>query len=82
VIVFAYQALPRGGALTVYETIIDDERCKNAFRLLMTLNAVIETREGFDYGTANCIGWIKQAGFAEMRVEPLVGRESIVIAIK
>jgi hypothetical protein len=78
----AYQALPRGGALIVYETIIDDERCKNAFGLLMSLNMLIETREGFDYTAADCIGWMKQAGFAEMRVESLVGPESMVIGIK
>jgi hypothetical protein len=78
----AYQALPRGGALIVYETMIDDERCKNAFGLLMSLNMLIETREGFDYTATDCIGWMKQAGFAEMRVEPLVGPESMVIGIK
>ncbi|HEX5414946.1 MAG TPA: methyltransferase, partial [Chloroflexota bacterium] len=34
----AYAALPAGGALVVYEPMIDDERCKNAFGLLMSLN--------------------------------------------
>ena len=34
----AYEALPAGGALVVYEAIIDDERRKNAFGLLMSLN--------------------------------------------
>ena len=69
----AYQALPPGGALIVYETIIDDERCKNAFGLLMSLNMLIETREGFDYTAADCFGWMKQAGFAEMRVRATGG---------
>jgi O-methyltransferase domain len=40
----AYEALPPGGALIVYETIIDDERRQNAFGLLMSLNMLIETR--------------------------------------
>jgi O-methyltransferase domain/Dimerisation domain len=78
----AYAALPYGGALIVYETIIDDERCGNAFGLLMSLNMLIETREGFDYTAADCMGWMQQAGFAEMRVEPLAGLESMVIGIK
>src|SRR3954469_22217404 len=45
----AYEALPAGGALIVYETLIDDERRQNAVGLLMSLNMLIETREGFDY---------------------------------
>ena len=42
----AYEALPDGGALIVYEAIIDDERRENAFGLLMSLNMLIETRGG------------------------------------
>ncbi|HZS64857.1 MAG TPA: methyltransferase, partial [Xanthobacteraceae bacterium] len=34
----AYDALPSGGALIVYDAIIDDERRTNAFGLLMSLN--------------------------------------------
>ena len=43
----AYDALPSGGAIIVHESIIDDDRRKNAFGLLMSLNMLIETREGF-----------------------------------
>ena len=35
-------ALPSGGALIVYESIIDDDRSKNAFGLMMSLNMLIE----------------------------------------
>lgn len=78
----AYRALPYGGTLIVYETIIDDERRKNAFGLLMSLNMLIETREGFDYTGQDCMTWMKTAGFAETRVEPLAGPESMVIGVK
>ena len=69
----AYDALPEGGALLVYEAIIDDDRSKNAFGLLMSLNMLIETPGGFDYTGADCMGWMKEAGFKETRVEHLVG---------
>jgi hypothetical protein len=39
----AYEALPEDGALIVYESIIDDDRRKNAQGLLMSLNMLIET---------------------------------------
>ena len=78
----AYEGLPEGGALIVYEAIIDDERRQNAFGLLMSLNMLIETHDGFDYTGADCSGWMKKAGFRETRVEALVGPDSMVIGIK
>jgi hypothetical protein len=78
----AYDALPAGGAFIVYDAIIDDDRRKNAFGLLMSLNMLIETPGGFDYTGADCIGWMKDAGFKEARVEHLVGPDSMVVGIK
>jgi O-methyltransferase domain/Dimerisation domain len=78
----AYEAVPAGGALIVYESIIDDDRSKNAFGLLMSLNMLIETPGGFDYTGADCMGWMKEAGFRETRVEHLLGPESMVIGTK
>lgn len=78
----AYEALPPGGALVVYESIIDDDRSHNAFGLLMSLNMLIETPGGFDYTGADCAGWMKEAGFRETRVEHLVGPDSMVVGIK
>ena len=78
----AYAALPEGGALIVYEAIIDDERRQNAFGLLMSLNMLIETRGGFDYTGADCQAWLREAGFRETRVAPLAGPNAMVIGIK
>jgi hypothetical protein len=78
----AYDALPSGGALIVYESIIDDDRSTNAFGLLMSLNMLIETPGGFDYTGADCKGWMEEAGFRSTRVEHLVGPESMVVGIK
>lgn len=78
----AHQALPVGGAVVVYDAIIDDARSSNAFGLLMSLNMVIETPGGFDYTGADCIGWMQEAGFSDCRVEHLVGPDSMVIGFK
>jgi hypothetical protein len=78
----AYDALPNGGAYIVYESIIDDDRSDNAFGLLMSLNMLIETADGFDYTGADCSGWMKEAGFRETRGEHLIGPDSMVIGIK
>lgn len=78
----AYEALPEGGAFIAYDAVIDDERQKNAFGLMMSLNMLIETKGGSDYTGAECIGWMKDAGFREARVEHLVGPDSMVVGIK
>ena len=78
----AYAALPKSGALIVYESIIDDERRENAFGLLMSLNMLIETPGGFDFTGADCQGWMREARFSQTRVEPLTGPDSMVVAIK
>jgi O-methyltransferase domain/Dimerisation domain len=78
----AFAALPKGGALIVYDAIIDDDRRKNAFGLLMSLTMLIETNGGFDYTGADCAGWMREAGFTDIRVEHLVGPDSMVIGIK
>jgi precorrin-6B methylase 2 len=78
----AHEALPEGGALVVYEAIIDDDRSRNTFGLLMSLNMLIETQDGFDYTGADCCSWMRKAGFRETRVEHLVGPDSMVVGIK
>jgi O-methyltransferase/methyltransferase family protein len=78
----AFKALPDGGALIVYEAMIDDDRRENVFGLLMSLNMLIETRGGFDYTGADCQSWMKEVGFKESRVQHLVGPDSMVVGIK
>jgi hypothetical protein len=78
----AHEALSDGGALIVYETIIDDDRSTNAFGLLMSLNMLIETEHGFDYTAADCMDWMRDAGFSTTRAEHLVGPDSMVIGVK
>ncbi len=78
----AHAALPPGGALIVYDAMIDDARRENAFGLLMSLNMLIETKDGFDYTGADCMGWMREAGFRDVRVEPLQGPYSMAVGRK
>ena len=78
----AYVALPVGGALIAIENVIDDERRKNSFGLLMSLNMLIETTGGFDYTGADFAGWARSVGFKEVKVLPLAGPTSAAVAYK
>jgi len=78
----AFNALPQGGVLIVIENIIDDERRVNAFGLMMSLNMLIETPEGYDFSAQDFDRWAKDIGFSQTSVIPLTGPSSAVIAIK
>ena len=78
----AFNALPQGGALIVFEALIDDDRRQNTFGLLMSLNMLIETPGGFDYTGRDCSEWMRDAGFSSTRVVPLAGPDSMVVGMK
>jgi len=78
----AYDALPKGGALVVIENVIDNERRENAFGLLMSLNMLIETTEGFDFTADDFDKWALEAGFSKTYLMKLTGPSSAAIAIK
>ena len=78
----AHAALNTGGAVVIYDTIIDDDRSQNAFGLMMSLNMLVETPGGFDYTGRDCIAWMKEVGFRDARVEHLAGPDSMVVGIK
>jgi hypothetical protein len=78
----AYDALPIGGAVIVYERLIDDERRVNAAALLASLNMLIMTAGGFDFTAADCSRWMAEAGFHSMRTEGLTTEISMIIGRK
>ncbi|GAA1087809.1 methyltransferase [Streptomyces javensis] len=78
----AYDALPDGGAVLVYEAIIDDDRKENTFGLLASLNMLIETRSGFEYTAADGRAWLADTGFSGSRIEPLTDGYSMLVGIK
>lgn len=78
----AHAALPEQGALIVFDAIIDDQRQRNAFGLLMSLNMLIETPGGCDYTGTECQGWMRSIGFRDAYLEHLSGPDSMIVAIK
>jgi len=78
----AYTALPKNGAVIVYDILIDDERASDPRGLLSSLNMLLWTSAGFGYTGADCISWMREAGFDDIHVEPLAGGNSMVIGTK
>ena len=78
----AYDALPAGGVFVAIEGIIDDERNKNIFGMMMSINMLIETGKGFDYTFADFNKWSKEVGFSSTKIIQLAGPSSAAIAFK
>jgi hypothetical protein len=77
-----YDALPENGVFIAIENIIDDDRSRNTFGLLMSLNMLIENGDAFDYSMADFSKWARAAGFSRIESKTLAGPASAAIAYK
>ena len=78
----AWDCLPAGGALIVYEWFLDNGQAPSLLGLMMSLNMLLVTREGRAITTAECARYLKDAGFVRTEVEPIAGPCSMVIGWK
>jgi len=78
----AYQSIRTGGAVIVYDMLIDDDRRTSTTGLLSSLNMLLWTAGGFGYTATDCIGWMRSAWFAKTMVRHLPGGNSMIIGEK
>ncbi|RDI51134.1 methyltransferase family protein [Nocardia mexicana] len=78
----AYDTLPPGGALLIYDAMINPRRRRNLIRSLSSLNIMLETREGFEATTTQCATWLREAGFTRVKHRHLIGPTSMVFGTK
>ncbi|PKV93951.1 8-O-methyltransferase [Amycolatopsis echigonensis] len=77
----AYEALRPGGLLLVHDRMIDDDR-RDLQRVLYSLYMRLVSPEGSEYRPADCQDWLRAAGFAEVRAEPLLNTHTLVVGRK
>jgi hypothetical protein len=77
-----HAAVHPGGAVVVWEAMIDDGRCTDAAALLSSLNMLIQTDAGSECTPGECASWMRAAGFAKTRVVPLTAPYTAVIGFK
>lgn len=78
----AFSALPEGGALIVYETMIDDDRRGDAGALLTSLGVRLQKRGAFGFTPSECRRWLADAGFGQTWTEPLDEPRTMVVGVK
>jgi len=77
----AHRALPVGGALIVYEPMIDEDR-ENTHALLASLTMLLETQEGFEMTPDECRRLMSKSRFARMHAMKLDAGHTAVIGYK
>jgi O-methyltransferase domain/Dimerisation domain len=77
----AYRALPSGGALIVYEPMIDDDRT-NPQALLGGLTMLLETQEGSEFTVSQCHHWMSLTGFCDIDAMRLDASHTAVVGYK
>jgi precorrin-6B methylase 2 len=77
----AFAALPPGGALIVYDAMIDND-ARNMVGLLSSLNIMLETRDGFEARISDCRQWFADAGFEQIQHRAVIGPTTMVHGVK
>jgi precorrin-6B methylase 2 len=78
----AYAATPPGGAVIVYDAMINPARRNNYESLLSSLNIMLESREGYESSTTECAQLLRGGGFTRVKVRHLIGPTSAVFGFK
>ncbi|WP_026197217.1 methyltransferase [Sciscionella marina] len=79
----AYPAIEPGGAVIVYDQMLDAER-RDAQKILTSLNVRVMREGGSEYSTQDCARWATEAGFRVTRILELdtVRRDTVLVAEK
>jgi hypothetical protein len=77
----AFAAVRPGGALLVYDAMLDDE-ATDLDRLVVSLNMLLVTRGGSEYPARDCERWMADAGFVTVSRTPLGSNDTLVVGRK
>ena len=78
----AFEALRAGGRVIVADYFQDPERKLNPHAVLMGVTMMANTLNGFTFTTDEFGGWMREAGFEELRLIEPIGFQQCIIATK
>ncbi|HKT03962.1 MAG TPA: methyltransferase [Rugosimonospora sp.] len=77
----AYESVPVGGAVLVYDAMLDPD-VPDLARMLVSLNMLLVTARGAEYPVADCRDWYRLAGFTDVTARPLGANDTLVIGYR
>jgi hypothetical protein len=76
-----YAALEPGGALLIYDAMLDDEP-HDISKLLVSINMLLVTQGGSEYPVAECLDYLDRAGFGKTGVHTIGANNTLAIGYK
>ncbi len=76
----AFAALSVGGRVVIQDYVMSAERTSPRAGAMFAVNMLVGTLHGSAYSEAEYTGWLREAGFGEVRRVPLAGPNDLVIA--
>lgn len=67
----AHRSLKPGGRIVISDMMLDGSKTEPSFAALFSLQMLLTTEEGAVFSTEECAGWLAEAGFSDVAVQPL-----------
>lgn len=77
-----FDALASGGTIAIAEFLVNQERTEPVGSLMFAANMLVNTDEGDTFSFEEISGWLKEAGFVDMRLLEAPGPSPLVLATK
>jgi SAM-dependent methyltransferase len=77
-----FEALAPGGTIAIAEFLVDDRRSGPPASLLFAVNMLLHTEEGDTFSFAEIGGWVRDAGFRDIRPVALPGPSPLILATR
>jgi 3-hydroxy-5-methyl-1-naphthoate 3-O-methyltransferase len=77
-----FEALAPGGTIAIAEFLVDDERTSPPMGLLFAVNMLVHTDDGDTYSFGEIAGWLREAGFANIRTLDAPGPSPLILATR
>jgi 8-O-methyltransferase len=77
----AYRALKPGGSLIIYDRMIDDA-LSDPDVLIFSLTVMLTSAGGSEYRVRECDQWLREAGFSDITITPILENHTFVLARK
>ena len=75
-----YKALAPGGAIAIAEFLVDEARATQTNALIFAVNMLVNSKVGDTYSFAEIAGWLKEAGFENVRTLEAPGPSPLILA--
>ena len=75
-----YRALAPGGRVAIQDFLLRADKTGPRAGALFSLNMLVNTRGGASYSEEEYTGWLREAGFGEVRRVPLAGPAGVLVA--